>query len=62
MKTRNSDGVGKIIYLKWDMKTLRILDRDEVSKDKSLDFVPKKKTGLLDETPSGNGLLDMLSH
>ena len=31
-KTRNSDGVGRIIYLKWDPRTLRITDRDDVSK------------------------------
>lgn len=42
-KTRNSDGVGKVIGLKWDHKYLRILDADG---DKRLFHNAEKKDGL----------------
>lgn len=42
-KTRNSDGVGKTIHLKWDSKYLRILDN--VEQQTSTDLVFKPKTG-----------------
>jgi archaellum biogenesis ATPase FlaH len=60
-KTRNSDGVGKGVFLKWDPKRLRIIDKEGGS------FIPpsmttKKDTkeGLLG-TASGSGLLDMIA-
>lgn len=63
-KTRNSDGVGKTVYMKWDGKHLRILDQDSDTKG-GLSFNKKEKTAtseLLD-TPSegGNRLLDLMS-
>ena len=64
-KTRNSDGVGKTVYLKWDAKHLRILDR-EGGGDK-LVFVAKKdkaksfREDVLSELPTGNGLADLMS-
>lgn len=60
-KTRNSDGVGKTVYLKWDGKHLRILDQDE-SDGGGLQF-KKKEKNIADElldTPSGGGK-DLLS-
>lgn len=61
-KTRNSDGVGKTIYLRWDGKRLRILDQDS-DNGKGLEFKKKEpKPGI--ETPSegGNRLLDLMTH
>ncbi len=63
-KTRNSDGVGKTVYLKWDGKHLRILDQDETQG--GLKFKPKSESGLAEDlldTPSdgGNKLLDLMS-
>lgn len=64
-KTRNSDGVGKTVYLKWDAKHLRILDRAD-GKD-TLAFVAKKdkvksfRDEVLSELPTGNGLADLMS-
>ena len=63
-KTRNSDGVGNTVYLKWDPKTLRILDQTDGSKGLSFN---KRSTGDLKDkildTPSGDGsgLLDLMS-
>lgn len=58
-KTRNSDGVGKTVYLKWDAKHLRILDRE--NDNEKLAFVRKDKTKslrdkVISETPTGEGL------
>lgn len=59
-KTRNSDGVGKTVYLKWDGQHLRIVDQDEDGK-----FSLKNKEIAKDiiENPSegGNRLLDLMS-
>lgn len=65
-KTRNSDGVGKNIFLKWDSKTLRITDNDGDPVTSALTFVKKDKgqqttKGGIIDTPTGNGLLDLLS-
>lgn len=65
-KTRNSDGVGKNIFLKWDSKTLRITDNDGDSVSSALTFIKKDKgqtmtKGDIIDTPTGNGLLDLLS-
>ena len=56
LKTRNSDGVGKTIYLKWDNRCLRILNKTENVDDDGvlLDRIPaapsagKNKASLLD--------------
>lgn len=55
LKTRNSDGVGKTIYLKWDNRRLRILNKtDDTDDGVLLDRVPttfsagKSKASLLD--------------
>jgi len=62
-KTRNSDGVGATIYLRWDSKHLRILDREDNNKPKMFN---SGKGNTIPETiemdkPSGSGLLDLLS-
>jgi len=61
-KTRNSDGVGKNVFLKWDPKRLRILDSDKGS----LPTLPTKKdTSSAKEsllgTPTGTGLMEMIA-
>jgi archaellum biogenesis ATPase FlaH len=63
-KTRNSDGVGKTVYLKWDAKHLRILDREDggdklafVRKDRTKTF----KDDIISELPTGNGLEKLMS-
>lgn len=54
LKTRNSDGVGKKVFLKWVGKTLRIEEPPKVEKDKDelrLDKIQQRKataTSLLD--------------
>ena len=56
LKTRNSDGVGKTIYLKWDNRCLRILNKTENVDDDGVlfDRIPaassagKNKASLLD--------------
>ena len=57
LKTRNSDGVGKTIYLRWDNKTLRIMNplKDEcdddgviMSKVAQSKVTPKTKKSLVD--------------
>lgn len=63
-KTRNSDGVGKTVYLKWDAKHLRILDREN-DKDK-LAFVRKDRPKsfreeVIGDLPTGNGLEKLMS-
>jgi len=62
-KTRNSDGVGNTVHLKWDPKTLRILDQDGGN---GLTFNKKPAKQLSDtmlDAPSGDGqsLLDLMS-
>ncbi len=62
-KTRNSDGLGKQILLKWDSKTLRILDNDD-DKPKPLIFNKKDKKEediIENDDSSGNKLTDLLS-
>jgi len=59
-KTRNSDGDGKVVYLKWDAKTLRIVDRE----DKGLEFNKKdkfKQKIFFDEQPTGDRLLSLMT-
>ncbi len=51
-KTRNSDGVGKTVYLTWDAKHLRILDRQDTNPT-SLSFVRKNR-----DKPSQKPLID----
>lgn len=62
-KTRNSDGVGNTVYLKWDNKYLRILNQDDDDKGSGLVFKKKESTDGLLDTPSdgGNNLLDLMS-
>jgi len=63
-KTRNSDGVGKTVYLKWDGKNLRILNRDNLPNSSSLNFNRSEKSSNIDnliDTPTGGGLLDLMS-
>lgn len=60
-KTRNSDGVGKTIYLRWDNQHLRIVDREKTSSNE-IKF-NKRKGFLQDEsTTEGSGLLDLMSN
>ena len=58
-KTRNSDGNGRHVELKWNPKTLRITDRDGIGEKEKLEFVPKKSG--ISETPTGNKLMDLLN-
>lgn len=68
-KTRNSDGVGKVIILKWDYKYLRILDADE---DQKLNYNRDRKDGLtsFNEPPKepvkvdkgSDGLIDLIEN
>lgn len=65
-KTRNSDGVGKTVYLTWDAKHLMIKDRQTTSsgglifnkkpKDKALAM----KESLLGDNPDGDGLTSLM--
>ncbi len=60
-KTRNSDGVGNTVHLKWDPKTLRITDQN--SARKGLEFKKNPNKDLPTNISSGNGssLLDLMS-
>lgn len=73
-KTRNSDGLGKQIHLKWLPKYLRIVNEDDNSEPQKLEFNLKQKSEapigadeiLSDEeppsnNPDGNKLMDMLT-
>lgn len=64
-KTRNSDGVGKTVYLRWDGKHLRILDQTGDSKGGNFTLNKKEKIATNDllDTPSegGSRLLDLMS-
>jgi len=55
-KTRNSDGVGKTIKMRWDNKHLRILDEP----GEGLKFKAKEHKELSKSTDDGNKLLSML--
>lgn len=64
-KTRNSAGVGNNIWLKWDSKSLRITDKDpsESESSSAITFIrrtPNRTVENIIDTPSGDGLLDML--
>lgn len=63
-KTRNSDGVGKQVYLKWDATHLRILDEDG-DHTSPLNFKKKEKDlsgEILDSEPeSGDKLASLLT-
>ena len=62
-KTRNSDGVGKMVYLRWDGSHLRILNRDN-NDGGGLTFKPKSslKDDPLDlPKEGGNNLLDLMT-
>lgn len=65
-KTRNSDGVGKTIYLKWDSKYLRILDREDNEGDKPFSFNRKQRPSIETiveyEEPTGEKLGGLLAH
>ncbi len=66
-KTRNSDGAGKTVYLTWDAKRLRIVDRKDIgSSPLTFNKKPKEKgpslhESILGDMPSGDGLLDLIS-
>jgi replicative DNA helicase len=63
-KTRNSDGVGQTVYLKWDGAHLRILDEDDRGGPDRLEFKKKDtKSDFVDtsSTSEGNSLLDLMS-
>lgn len=60
-KTRNSDGVGNVVYLKWDSSHLRILDKDDKSK---MNFIKREKeigSGSIPTQPTGGGLLSFFT-
>jgi hypothetical protein len=63
-KTRNSDGVGKTIYLNWDAKYLRI--KDKTSNNTKLKLATKSnklqsiKDSILGDMPTGNSLIDIM--
>jgi sulfur relay (sulfurtransferase) DsrC/TusE family protein len=66
-KTRNSDGVGKTVYLTWDGKYLRIVDKQN-SGSNPLPFVKKQKDknsaikeAILGDIPSGDGLTGLMT-
>ena len=61
LKTRNSDGVGKTVYMMWDNKTLRILNKnDNVDEDGVLlDNLPTKSSSGLGKPK--RSLLDIMS-
>jgi len=70
-KTRNSDGLGTQVHLKWDPQFLRIIDEDDNNQSKPLEINLKQNTDksnelLSDEAPaeqpSGNKLMDMLTN
>jgi len=73
-KTRNSDGLGTQVHLRWEPKYLRIVDEDDDNKSKSLEINLKEKTNsgvessdllsdeIAIEQPSGNKLMDMLTN
>lgn len=59
-KTRNSDGVGKTIYLKWINNRLLIVDNEDKP---AISFTSSKTSNLKEEltkTPTGTGLLDIM--
>lgn len=61
-KTRNSDGVGNTVYLKWDGAHLRILDEDDKGGPGSLQFNKKEQNDVdNNSTSEGNSLLDLMS-
>jgi len=64
-KTRNSDGVGTQVHLKWDPRFLRIVDEDGDGKPQPLVFNKKESNeSLIDDdsdAPTGDRLTDMLS-
>jgi len=63
-KTRNSDGDGKTVYLKWNPTFLRITNPDGKAPDGGLNFKPKSKVAELlgeDEPKGGSSLLDLMS-
>jgi replicative DNA helicase len=64
-KTRNSEGVGHKVFLKWNGKNLRITDKDPSDPDSNsaIMFVKRSSSKTVEniiDTPSGDGLLDML--
>lgn len=63
-KTRNSDGVGQTVYLKWVGSHLRIVDEDDKGVPEQLTFKKKEKSSEVVDTSStnnGNSLLDLMS-
>jgi hypothetical protein len=63
-KTRNSDGVGQTVYLKWVGSHLRIVDEDDKGGPEQLTFKKKEKSSEVVDTSStnnGNSLLDLMS-
>lgn len=59
-KTRNSNGDGKTVHLKWDEKKLRIVDRDGESKPNKSDIVIDDISKFLSEKPNSNQSGDRL--
>ncbi len=60
-KTRNSDGVGKTVYLTWDAKHLMIRDRQNLEPTGFTFNKKKDKPALLGETPSGDDLTELMT-
>jgi len=63
-KTRNSDGVGQTVYMKWIGSHLRIVDEDDRGTPNKLEFKKKDdKSDFVDSssTNGGNSLLDLMS-
>jgi len=62
-KTRNSDGLGVQVHLKWDAKHLRIVD-EEGDEPTPLTFNKKesdKSSDILDDKPTGDKLTNLLT-
>lgn len=57
-KTRNSDGVGTNLFMKWDNKRLLISDLQKEGEDLKLVNKKEKESGLSTSTPTGDGLMD----
>ncbi len=72
-KTRNSDGLGTQVHLRWEPKYLRIVNEDDNNKGKPLEINLKQKDAIQDESSDllsdeapraevgGNKLMDMLT-
>lgn len=62
-KTRNSDGAGKVVYLRWDSKHLRIINRPTTKPESN--FARKSKLTqikeeILSDEPTGDSLINLM--